>query len=139
MYYCGLTTAKSTLSLLTLTCLSSYEQRKRFVSIKITLDAYSVVCRLHYLATTINFLATLAFFCFSCQGHRTIASEAPDPPKSQIVMMKHASLIFVKLWTASDKIRLKSSFYDHNNLGHADKHRKQKAGRLIHAVHTIFQ
>ena len=36
MYYCSLTTAKSTLSLLTLTCLSSYEQRKRFVSIKIT-------------------------------------------------------------------------------------------------------
>ena len=37
MYYCGLTTAKSTLALLTLTCLSSYEQRKRFVSlIKIT-------------------------------------------------------------------------------------------------------
>ena len=35
-YYCGLTTAKSTLSLLTLTCLSSYEQRKRFVSIKVT-------------------------------------------------------------------------------------------------------
>ena len=36
MYYCGLTTAKSTLSLLTLTRLSSYEQKNRFVSIKIT-------------------------------------------------------------------------------------------------------
>jgi len=35
-YYCGLTTANSTLFLLTLTCLSSYEQKKRFVSIKTT-------------------------------------------------------------------------------------------------------
>ena len=81
--------------------LSSYEQRKRFVSIKITgtricgknsvqeifLDAFSVVCRLHYLATTIDFLATLAFFCFSCEGHRTIGIEAPDRQKSKIKLV----------------------------------------------------
>ena len=147
-YYCGLTTAKSTLFLLTLTCLSSYEQRKRFVSIKITgtricgensvqeifLDAFSVVCRLHYLATAIDFLATLAFFCFSCEGHRTTGIEAPDPQKSKI---KHVSPILSE--TMDGKIRLKSSLYDHSNLGHADKHRKQKTRTLVHAVRTILQ
>ena len=43
-----------------------------------------------YLTTMIDFLATLAFFCFSSQGHRTIGTEAPDPQKSKI---KHVSLI----------------------------------------------
>ena len=38
---------------------------------------------------------------------------------------------------ARDKVRRKSSFYDHSNQGRADKHRKQKARRLIHAVGTV--
>ena len=42
------------------------------------------------IATTIDFLATLAFFYFSCQGHRTIGTEAPDLQKSKI---KNASPI----------------------------------------------
>ena len=63
-----------------------------------------------------------------------IGTEAADPQKGKI---KHASLI-LKLWTASDKIRLKSSSYEHDNLGHANKHRKQKEGRLIHAIRTIL-
>ena len=86
-------------------------------------EGFSVVCMLHYLATTIDFLATLGFFRFSCQDHRTIGTEAPDPQKGG---MKHVSPILSETMDGKRKIRRKSSLYDHSNLRHADKHRKRK-------------